>query len=73
MTMAYVRNYYRVPAKRGGRIEYTGGDGPRLGTIVSASNGRINVRLDGDKHAMPHHPTSEIRYLDAAKATTSQP
>lgn len=71
MTMAYVRDYYRVPAKRGGRIEYTGGKEPRLGTIVSASNGRINVRLDGDKHALPHHPTWEIRYLDAPKIAES--
>lgn len=64
MSMDYVRSYYRKPAKRGGRVEYTGGKEPRLGTIVSARGGRINVRLDGDAFALPHHPTWEMRYLD---------
>ncbi|OHV85793.1 hypothetical protein [Ensifer sp. LCM 4579] len=67
MSMAYVRQYYGVPAKRGGRVEYTGGGQPRLGTITSATNGRINVKLDGEKQAYPFHPTWELRYLEGGK------
>lgn len=65
MSMDYVRTYYRVPAKRGGRVEYTGEKSARFGTIVSANNGRINIRLDGEKHPSPFHPLWELRYLDA--------
>lgn len=64
MSMSYIRNGYRVPAKRGGRVEYTGEKPARFGTIVSATNGRLNIRLDGEKHASQFHPTWELRYLD---------
>lgn len=63
--MAYVRSYYRVPAKRGGRIEYTGEKVPRRGVITSARNGRLYIRLEGEKFAYPFHPLWELRYLDA--------
>lgn len=68
MSMAWVRGYYGVPAKRGGRVEYTGEGKPELGTICSASNGRLNIRLDGTKHAMPFHPLWELRYLNRGEA-----
>jgi hypothetical protein len=67
MGMAWVRKYYRVPAKRGGRVEYTG-EGPHkpeLGTITSVRSGRLMVRLDGHKLSYPFHPTWALRYLDA--------
>ena len=67
MSMGWVRKNYRVPAKRGGRIEYTGDGKPEFGTIRSASGGHINVQLDGIKHTMPFHPTWEIRYLEESK------
>jgi hypothetical protein len=65
MGMAQIRKYYDVPARRGGRIEYTGEGLPEFGTITSATNGRLNIRLDRFKHAMPFHPTWKLRYLDA--------
>lgn len=65
MTIAWIRDYYRVPAKRGGRVEYTGAGAPKLGTIKSASGPHLMILLDGSKHAMPFHPTWELRYLDA--------
>lgn len=65
MSMDWVQKTYGVPARRGGRVEYTGGAAPQLGTIKSASGGRLNIQLDGAKHAMPFHPTWELRYLDA--------
>ncbi len=64
MSMAWVRKNYRVPAKRGGRVEYTGDGKPELGAIRSAGGGYINVQLDGVKHTMPFHPTWKIRYLE---------
>ncbi len=67
MSMTWVRKNYRVPAKRGGRVEYTGDGKPELGTIRSASGGYLNIQLDSVKHTMPFHPTWEIRYLEGDK------
>lgn len=66
MSLEYIRKAYNVPARRGGRIEYTGGGKPVLGTICGARGALLSIRLDTTKHPMPFHPTWEIRYLDAA-------
>lgn len=64
--MAQIREPRQVPAKRGGRVRYTGGqDGPRLGTIKSARNGYLMILLDGDKFARTFHPTWKLEYLEA--------
>jgi len=63
MTLAYVRKAYGVPAKRGGRVRYTGCGREELGTIIGASGGHLKVRLDGVRHGMPFHPTWKIEYL----------
>lgn len=63
MSMEYVRKTYGVPAKRGGRVEYTGGGKVELGTITSARNGHVYIQLDGWSFAKPFHPTWELRYL----------
>lgn len=67
MSMDWIRKNYSVPAKRGGRVEYTGGKTPEFGTIVGAREGRLRIRLDGMEytHPLPFHPTYELRYLDA--------
>jgi hypothetical protein len=67
MSMEWVRKTYKVPAKRGGRIEYTGGKMPEMATIVSTQGGRLRIRFDGSDytHPIPFHPTWELRYLDA--------
>jgi len=67
MSMQWVRDRYRVPAKRGGRVEYTGEEKPQLGTIRSASGGHLNIQLDGVKHTMPFHPEWCLRYLEVKK------
>ncbi len=64
MSIAWVRKAYSVPAKRGGRVEYTGETTPQLGTICGASGGHLSIRLDSVKHSLPFHPTWELRYLD---------
>lgn len=62
--MDYIRSYYRVPAKVGGRIEYTGDrKGAKLGTITGAQGAHLLIRLDGEADAAPYHPTWELRYL----------
>ena len=64
MTMARVRKYYGVPARRGMRVIYTGSGEIQFGTIRSAGmNLRLNIQLDGLKHTKPFHPTWELEYL----------
>jgi hypothetical protein len=63
MSMEWIRKNYGVPAKRGGRVEYTGEGRPELGTIRSARGSHLQIQLDGVKHTMPFHPTWRLRYL----------
>ena len=65
MSMAYLRKTRNVPAFRGGRVRYDCSVmGPRFGTITSEKNGYLMIRLDGDKHPLPFHPTWKLTYLD---------
>lgn len=57
--MNYIRLYYGVPAKRGAQVKYNG----RIGTIKGSKNGRLLIRLDGEKNIMQYHPTWNIEYL----------
>ena len=63
MSMEWVRKNYGVPAKRGGRVEYTGRGKRELGTIRWARGSYLMIQIDGVKHARPFHPTWELRYL----------
>lgn len=71
MSIDWVRKAYDVPAKRGMRVKYTGEGRDEFGTIKSASNGRLNIQLDGVKHTMPFHPTWQLEYLAADQSTES--
>lgn len=65
MSMAYIRKWYGVPAKRGMRVRYNG-EGKlkaELGTITSACNLRLRIRLDGHKRSYIFHPTYGLEYL----------
>ena len=66
--MQQIREIYGVPAKRGGRVEYTGEREPVMGTICRARGMHLRIRLDGMKRPATFHPTWELRYLDAAQA-----
>lgn len=57
----YVREYYKVPAKRGGRVLV--GKDRKPGRITSGAGNYIRIRLDGEKHAGYYHPTWEIEYM----------
>lgn len=69
MSMAWVRNYYRVPAKRGGRVAYAGGGQVQLGTIRGARGGHLRIQLDGASRAMPFHPTWQLSYITGKDAS----
>lgn len=62
MSMEYVRNFYRVPAKRGRLVTYNGSPGR-----ITSADSRIRVLFDGEKHPLIIHPTDEgLVYLDAS-------
>ncbi|OEO24028.1 hypothetical protein AX279_19535 [Pseudomonas sp. J237] len=63
--MERTRKWYGVPAKRGGRIAYTGSGKRELGTIRSARDCRLRIQLDGFNHTMTFHPTWQIEYLQS--------
>lgn len=63
MSMEWIRKNYNVPAKRGMRIEYSGGRNPEYGVVRSASGGYLKIQLDGYKHTLTFHPTWKLRYL----------
>jgi len=76
MSMQYIRDYYKVPAKRGARIHWTGGDtflSPAIkdghvdGTIVASKGQYIRVRFDGCKRIHTLHPTWKVEYLGGAR------
>lgn len=71
MSMAYIRKAYGVPAKRGGRVEYSGERIPQQGTILGSCGAHLSIRLDGVKHSMPFHPTWKLRYLPSDHVATS--
>lgn len=62
--LEYIADTYRVPAKKGQRVTYTGAKEPRSGVIVGARGAYLTVRFDGDAkaHSAPFHPTWEIEY-----------
>jgi len=68
--MDYIRRTYRVPAKRGGRVKYTGKGRDELGTIAGAAGAHLSIRLDGVKHTLPFHPTWKLEYLDETGSGT---
>lgn len=67
MTMQYIRDTYKVPAKRGGRVIYQGNGKDAKGVITGSDGARLRIRLDGDKHSCIFHPTWKIQYLTEVK------
>jgi hypothetical protein len=67
MSFQWIRKNYHVPAKIGGRVEYTGAGAPQLGTIRGSKGAYLRIGLDGGKRLGLYHPTWELRYLDDAE------
>jgi hypothetical protein len=57
--MEYIRSFYGVNAKIGGKILYK----YKHGTIVGTKGPYLRIRLDGEKQIENYHPTYEITYL----------
>lgn len=63
MSMGYIRKTYGVPAKCGMRVVYTDTNGERKPGVITAARGcYLSIRLDGQKHSLPYHPTYNIDY-----------
>lgn len=66
----YIRNYYRVPASRGQRVEVEHNGKLKQGTITGAHNQYIKITFDGEKKpAGVFHPTDGVRYLPIHEGT----
>lgn len=63
MSIEYIRKTYGIPAKRGGRVIYTGSGKIQQGTIKSARAGYLMILLDGDKWPKTFHPTWCLEYI----------
>jgi hypothetical protein len=67
MTMQYIRDYYKVPAKRGAKIKFRGI--PHV--ITSADGAHLRAKpltSSGEPFRVKPviiHPTWEVEYLDA--------
>lgn len=66
-TMDYIRKQYGVHAKRGGRVEFSGGGVSRQGVILGSKGPYLRVRFDGESRVNLLHPTWELRYLSDEK------
>jgi hypothetical protein len=64
----YIRDRYNVPAWRGGRIVYSGGQVLQGGVIVGFRDGYLRIRLDGEQAVRSYHPTWRIAYHDVRMA-----
>jgi len=60
VSLAYIRDYYGVPARRGGRVRFDGRDG----TIVGAQAQYLRVRLDGDRRPITAHAKWRMEYAE---------
>lgn len=68
MSMEYIREYYKVPAKRGMSVKYQG----KLGLIVGADGAYLKIRLNGESEIRLYHPTWELEYLDMSQSPTEE-
>ena len=58
MSFKYIRDYYKVPAKRGGVIKFRGDEC----VIKSACNQYLSVLRIKDNRKLLLHPTWEVEY-----------
>lgn len=63
MSMAYIRTFYGVPAKRGARVAFTHAERAVQGTIIGSRGAYLRVRWDTGRTATMH-PTWALRYLE---------
>lgn len=66
--LPYIRVRFKVPARRGGRVELRG----RFGVITGASGEYLLVKFDGEVAAVIIHPV-ELNYVEAGEAIEPSP
>ncbi len=66
--LPYIRLRFKVPARRGGRVELQG----RFGVITGASGEYLLVKFDGEPAAVIVHPV-EPNYVETGEATEPAP
>lgn len=71
MSMDYIRRTYGVPAKRGGRIAFTGATKAAQGVIVGSRGAHLRVRMDDSGLTHSLHPTWMLVYLSPSLAQGS--
>lgn len=62
MSLESIATMYRVPAKKGGRVRYTGGVAQKTGTITGCRCAYLRIKMDDGETGL-YHPTWEIEYL----------
>jgi hypothetical protein len=64
--LAWIRQYYGVPAWRGVKVRFSGVGGESItGRIMSGVGGKLWIRLDRDGTRFgPLHPTWEMEYIN---------
>lgn len=69
MSLRYIRAYYGVPAKRGGRVRYAWIDRASSEGRITGGSYLLSVRFDGDGRTYQFHPTdNRLMYLPDPKA-----
>jgi hypothetical protein len=64
MSLVYIRNYYRVPAREGVKVDFAWPKGQvRTGTIVGADDSHLLVDFGGERPEILH-PTWEVTYRE---------
>jgi hypothetical protein len=63
MSFEFIQQTYRVPARLGGRVAYTGSGNEQLGTITGCDGAHLCIKLDDDTRPRRFHPTWELRFL----------
>lgn len=56
MSMDYIRNYYKVHAKRGMKVIAN----DSTGVIIGVRGAHLIIHLEGEKNSRIYHPTWEI-------------
>jgi hypothetical protein len=63
VSLAYIRDYYGVPARKGQRVRYWY-DGNGEGVIIGSRHQYLRIRFDGATRAHDNfHPTFGLHYL----------
>lgn len=66
MSLGYINKTYKLNLKVGTRCTYSGenrqGKSPREGKVMGADGAHVLIKLDGDRHSFPYHPTWRLEY-----------